>query len=197
MDMALDGGDLASADKIAAAWGKDAETAPLRALRLARLARYEGQLDQADALSQTAMDHGTVTPRVLWERVFVLVARRAAPDEVGPLLSHYPLVLGPLATWLSAYATASNGNTEGAKGTDRVDRSAAVRRAHRGARRRRGCVRGDEGQAPRHRLREGRARDAAASTPISWPRRWRWASTRSTTASASRRTSSNELELRA
>ena len=75
MDTALDEGDLASADKIAASWGKDAESNPLRALRLSRLARYEGRLDAADALSQTALDHGTVTPRVLWERAYTLVAR--------------------------------------------------------------------------------------------------------------------------
>ena len=39
-------------------------------------------------------------------------------DELTPaerkvartLLARYPLVLGPLATWLSAFATASNGN---------------------------------------------------------------------------------------
>lgn len=115
MDVALDSGDLATADKIAAEWGKDSEQRPLRALRLARLARYEEHYDQADVLSQTALDHGTVTPRVLWERAFVLVARNRA-GEVGPLLSHFPLVLGPLATWLSAYATASNGNVEAAKG---------------------------------------------------------------------------------
>jgi len=115
MDVALDTGDMASADKIAAAWGKDSERRALRALRLARLARYEGRLDQADALSQTAMTSGTVTPRVLWERAFVLVARNR-PGEVGPLISRYPLVLGPLATWLSAYAAASNGNVEAAKG---------------------------------------------------------------------------------
>lgn len=115
MDVALGAGDLASADKIAASWGKDSEGRPLRALRLARLARYENKLDAADALSQTALEHGTVTARVLWERAYVLVARGKAA-EIGPLLSHYPLVLGPLATWLSAYATASAGNTEGAKG---------------------------------------------------------------------------------
>jgi Flp pilus assembly protein TadD len=115
MDIALDEGDLASADKMAALWGKGAESNPLRARRLARLARYEGKLDAADALSLTAMEHGTVTPRVLWERVYVLVARNHG-NEVGPLLSHYPLVLGPLASWLSAYAAASGGNTEGAKG---------------------------------------------------------------------------------
>jgi hypothetical protein len=115
MDTALDGNDLTSAGKIATVWGKDAESNALHAVRLARLARYTGKLDAADTLSQTAMDHGTVTPRALWERVYVLVARNHA-NEVGPLLSHYPLVLGPLATWLSAYAVASGGNTEAAKG---------------------------------------------------------------------------------
>jgi len=115
MDAALDDGNLASADKIAAAWGKEAESNPLRALRLARLARYEGRLDAADALSKTALDDGTVTPRVLWERAYVLVARGRA-GEVGPLLARYPLVLGPLANWLSAYAAASAGNVEAAKG---------------------------------------------------------------------------------
>ncbi len=115
MDAALDGGDLATAEKIAASWGKDAESQPLRALRLARVARYDGRLDAADVLSQTALDHGTVTPRVLWERVFNLVARNRTTD-VSPLLARYPLVLGPLATWLSAYAAASGGGVEAAKG---------------------------------------------------------------------------------
>ncbi len=115
MDAALDAGNLPSADKIAVGWGKDAESRPLRALRLGRLARYEGRLDAADALSQTAIDHGTVTPRVLWERAFILVARNRAAD-VAPLISHFPLVLGPLATWLSAFATASGGSAEAAKG---------------------------------------------------------------------------------
>jgi hypothetical protein len=115
MDIALDAGDFAGANKIAAAWGKASEGQPLRALRLARLARYEGRLDAADALSQTALDSATVTPRVLWERAFTLVARGRV-GEVGPLLARYPLVLGPLATWLSAYATASSGSVEAAKG---------------------------------------------------------------------------------
>jgi tetratricopeptide (TPR) repeat protein len=115
MDIALDGGDLTTADKIAASWGKQAESQPLRALRLARLARYEGRLDAADALSQAALNAATVTPRVLWERAFALVARGRAA-EVGPLIARYPLVLGPLATWLSAYASASGGTAEAAKG---------------------------------------------------------------------------------
>jgi Flp pilus assembly protein TadD len=115
MDLALDSGDLATADKIAAGWGKGAESQSLRALRLARLARYEGKLDAADTLSRQALDSGTVTPRILSERAFTLVARGHA-TEVGPLLARYPLVLGPLATWLSAYSGASNGGIEAAKG---------------------------------------------------------------------------------
>ena len=115
MDVALDEGDLTGADKIAAGWGKESESQPLRALRLARLARYEGRLEAADALSQAALDAATVTPRVLSERVFTLVARARVAD-VGPLLARYPLVLGPLATWLSAYASASSGSAEAAKG---------------------------------------------------------------------------------
>ena len=115
MDIALDAGDLAAADKIAAGWGKESESQPLRALRLARLARYEGRLDAADALSQAALDSATVTPRVLWERAFTLVARNRL-GEVAPLLARYPLVLGPLATWLSAYASAASGSVEAAKG---------------------------------------------------------------------------------
>ena len=89
MDIALDAGDLAGADKIAGGWGKESESQPLRALRLARLARYEGRLDAADALSQAALDSATVTPRVLWERAFTLVARnrlgrgRAPPGPVS------------------------------------------------------------------------------------------------------------------
>ncbi|HLK37393.1 MAG TPA: tetratricopeptide repeat protein [Polyangiaceae bacterium] len=121
IDVALDSGDLPTADKVAALWGKGADAQPLRAVRLARLARYEGRLDEADALSQSALDHGTVTPRVLWERAFALVARNKSA-EVGPLLARYPLVLGPVATWLSAYAVASGGGIEAAKGrTSAVD----------------------------------------------------------------------------
>jgi hypothetical protein len=115
MDAALDEGDLATADRIAAAWAKEGDAGSLRALRLARLARYEGRLDAAETLSEASLEHGTVTPRVLWERTYLLVARGRAAD-VPPLLARYPLVLGPLATWLSAYATASAGNVEAAKG---------------------------------------------------------------------------------
>jgi tetratricopeptide (TPR) repeat protein len=114
MDVALDDGDLAAADKIAARWGKDAESQALRALRLARLARYEDRLDAADTLSQAAMVGGTVTPRVLCERAYFLVAKGRA-NEVGNLIAHYPLVLGPVGSWLAAYATASGGSADTAK----------------------------------------------------------------------------------
>jgi hypothetical protein len=127
MDLALDAGDLATADKIATRWGKDAESQPLRALRLARLARYEGRLEAADASSQTALVRGTATPRVLWERAYVLAAKGHAA-EVGPLLARYPLVLGPLGTWLSAYAVALSGNVEAARG-----RTASIDPPPRGA----------------------------------------------------------------
>jgi tetratricopeptide (TPR) repeat protein len=113
MDAALDQGNMEQADAIAAQW-KGGEDRPLRALRLARLSRYESRLDAAEADSLTALNGGTVTPRVLAERVFVLVARGKGPDA-GPLLAKYPLVLGPLGTWLSAYVAASQGKIEEAK----------------------------------------------------------------------------------
>ena len=115
MDVALDTGNVALADKLAAAWGKPSDsTPPLRALRLARLARYENRLDDADALSAAAVASGTVTLRSLAERVYTLAARDKA-SEASPLLAKYPLVLGPLANWLSAYAAASAGNVEAAR----------------------------------------------------------------------------------
>ncbi len=115
MDVALDTANLAAADKIATAWGKPTDgTPPLRALRLARLARYENRLDDADTLSATAVSSGTVTLRSLTERVFTLAARDKAGDAT-PLLAKFPLVLGPIATWLSAYAAAANGQMDAAR----------------------------------------------------------------------------------
>ncbi|MDB4994214.1 MAG: repeat protein [Myxococcaceae bacterium] len=122
MDIALDYGELDTATKIAATWQGARDKAPagteeraLRALRLSRLARYQGRLDDAETLSMTALRGGTITIRSLEERVFVLVARKKE-SEVGPLLGKYPLVLGPLATWLSVYTSASAGKVEEARG---------------------------------------------------------------------------------
>ncbi len=113
MDLALEGGDIATAVKIADKW-KGSESRPLRALRLSRLARYQNRLDDADAFSQTALT-GTVTTRSLMERVLVLAAREKAP-AASQLLARYPLVLGSLSGWLGAYASASAGKIEDARG---------------------------------------------------------------------------------
>ena len=115
MDAALDAGDLDTAQKIAASWKDSQETRPLRALRLSRLARYQGHPEDADALSLAALQGGTVTMRTLMERAFVLVARGKASD-VAPLLAKYPLVLGGMAPWLSAFGAASAGKIDDARG---------------------------------------------------------------------------------
>ncbi len=120
MDFALDTGDLDGADKIAVAW-KALEKKPLPALRLSRLARYEKRLDDAETFSLIALTGGSPTFRTLTERVFVLVARGKA-GEVGPLLAKHSAVLGPMATWLAAYANASNGKAGDALGkTSSID----------------------------------------------------------------------------
>lgn len=114
MDVALDTGNVETAAKIADAW-KGTEERPLRALRLSRLSRYEGKLEDADKYSLLALGGGTVTTRSLTERVFVLVAREKATDA-GPLLAKYPLVLGALSGWLGGYAKAAAGKEEDARG---------------------------------------------------------------------------------
>jgi len=113
MDLALDGGDVTTASKIADKW-KGTENRPLRALRLSRLARWQNRLDDADQLSDTALI-GTITTRTLLERVLVLVARDKA-SAANPLLARYPLVLGTLAGWLGAYVSASMGKADDARG---------------------------------------------------------------------------------
>jgi len=114
MDAALDLGLMDVADKILASW-QGTEDKPLRAVRLSRLARYENHLDLAEKYSKSPLATATVTPRMLIERVMVLVAGNHAAD-VGPLLAHYPLVLGPASSWLSAYALASTGKLDEARG---------------------------------------------------------------------------------
>ncbi|WP_394848124.1 hypothetical protein LZC95_11745 [Pendulispora brunnea] len=114
MDTALDRGDLEAAKKIAAAWQADAASSLARAIRLSRLARYDGRLDDADESSRAALANGA-TPRALMERVLVLVARGKAA-EVAPLLAKQGQTLGPLATWLNAYAAASADKMNDARG---------------------------------------------------------------------------------
>lgn len=112
MDQALGTGDVDTAAKIAELWQSDVK--PLRAIRLARLARYQGKAEDAEKLSKTAIDSGTVTPRVLAERVFSLVAANKAGDAVA-LFKAFPNAGGAATKWLRAYALASNGEAEKAR----------------------------------------------------------------------------------
>jgi len=151
-------GQRGDASKIAETW-KGTEERPLRALRLSRLSRYLGKLDDADKYSQLALGGGTVTTRSLTERVFVLAARDK-PQDAGPLLAKYPLVLGALSGWLSGYARAVAGKEE----TPAVARPASSRRPHRRPLRRASSPLPhwrDARSAPRRRLREGPLRRVA------------------------------------
>ena len=112
MDAALDVGDVELAKKVATKW--QGEPKALRALRLAKLARWEGKNDEADRLSRTALEGGTVTIRALSERVLVLVAINKSQEAIA-LFKQYPNVGGPLAKWLRAYAVASHGKLEEAR----------------------------------------------------------------------------------
>jgi tetratricopeptide (TPR) repeat protein len=115
MDAALDVGDLDLAHKVAAKWqGEANQVRAMRAVRLAKLARWDGKNDDADRLSRVALESGTVTVRALAERVFVLAAMGKAGDAVA-LFKAYPNVGGPLAKWLKAYAVASHGKLEEAR----------------------------------------------------------------------------------
>jgi predicted Zn-dependent protease len=113
MDAALDLGLTEVADTIRADWSGTPDR-PLQALRLSRLSRYEGRLDDADRYSKLALDSATVTPRILVERVLALVALNRA-TEVEPLLAGYPLVSGPVSSWLSVYALATSGKLDEAR----------------------------------------------------------------------------------
>lgn len=117
MDAALDAGDLEAAARVEARWkeeaGADPAARPSRAVRLARLARYQEHLESADLFSQAGLAHGP-TVRGLLERSLVLVARGRAA-EVAPLLSRHGALLGSMATWISAYAAAASGRLDEAR----------------------------------------------------------------------------------
>jgi hypothetical protein len=115
LDAALEVGDLELAHKVGSRWqGEPSVPRPLRAVRLARLARWEGKLEDAERFSRTALEGGTVTVRALAERVFVLVAMNRA-TEATPLFKAHANVGGPTAKWLRAYAVASHGKLEEAR----------------------------------------------------------------------------------
>jgi tetratricopeptide (TPR) repeat protein len=112
MDWALDAGDVELAKKIAERW--KGEMRAMRAVRLARLHRYDGKLDEADKYSRLALEAGTVTIRSLTERIFTLVALKRDTEALA-LFKAYPNVGGPLAKWLRAYVTAAHGKTDEAR----------------------------------------------------------------------------------
>jgi hypothetical protein len=112
IDWALDAGDVELAKKIVDRWR--GEPRSMRAIRLARLARYDGKLEDADKYSRIALETGTVTMRALTERVFTLVALKRDADALA-LFKAYPNVGGPLAKWLRAYATAAHGKIDDAR----------------------------------------------------------------------------------
>jgi predicted Zn-dependent protease len=122
MDIALDSGDLEAATAIAQSWPGD-DVRASRLLRRARLARYLGQLEEADRLSERVLAAGA-TMRAVTERVYLLVARERAND-VAPLLARYPVVLGASSTWLSAFALASS-DPSGGKREDAKAKTAAL-----------------------------------------------------------------------
>lgn len=114
MDNALDAGDLAHARIFETKW-KGEPSQPLRELRLARLARYEGRIDEAETRSQKAFASATVTSRSLTERALVLAAR-GKYQEASQLLVSYPNALGTQTGWMSVYLTASSGKVAEARG---------------------------------------------------------------------------------
>ncbi len=115
MDSALDAGDLATASQIAEVLSgpPGAQARPGHALRLARLARYRGKLDDAEQLSKLALD-GSPTRRAVLERLFVLVTRKDHKGAEALVLRHAS-VLGELTVWASAFAMASAGKSEAAR----------------------------------------------------------------------------------
>src|SRR5207247_829052 len=100
------------AKKMAATWR--GEPRAMRAVRLARLARYDGRLEDAEKFSKIGLESGTPTMRALSERVFTLIAAKK-DNEALALFKTYPNVGGPMTKWLRAYATASHGKETEAK----------------------------------------------------------------------------------
>ncbi len=123
MDVALDTGNLDAAAAIGSRWlaqTSKEQVAALRALRLARLARYQSRLDDADYFAAAALTRATPTIRSVAEEAMVLAAREK-PGEIGPILAKYPGATGSLSSWLGAFATARAGKVDDARG-----RSAAL-----------------------------------------------------------------------
>ncbi|HEY3593597.1 MAG TPA: hypothetical protein VGL13_06975, partial [Polyangiaceae bacterium] len=117
VDAALDSGNLPIAKELIDKFGESKDRPP-RALRVARYLRYLEKPTEADAPSQTAL--GLLSPRSIIERVFVLLAINKT-DDARALVAKQALVLGPMASWVSAYVDA-----EGPRSADARARAALL-----------------------------------------------------------------------
>jgi hypothetical protein len=115
VDASLDVGDVKTAEKIVGRWGERASTATY-ALRRARLLRYQGKADDAEAASEDALVSGSVTARVLVERFHCLLAAKKI-SGVRELLGQYPAVLGPLTDFLKVTTDVADDKAARAKAT--------------------------------------------------------------------------------
>ncbi|MES1177208.1 MAG: hypothetical protein ABUL62_22995 [Myxococcales bacterium] len=104
-DAALDVGDLALAAKILNRRQGDA-VRPVHYLRLARLYRYQGKLDDALKAASAARE-GSTTANVLIESVYGFAKKE---DGAGArnLLAKHPTVLGPLTGFLGVLVDVAN-----------------------------------------------------------------------------------------
>jgi hypothetical protein len=107
IDEALDAGDLEHARELMAGW-KDASTHALRALRWARLLRYEGKLDEARA----ALEAAAPTRPALIERLLLEAETDAERAHALAVLDDR---LQPERLFFESYLRARQGNFIGAR----------------------------------------------------------------------------------
>ena len=107
IDVALDAGDLEHARELMAGW-TDASTHALRALRWARLLRYEGKLDEARA----ALEAAAPTRPALIER---LLLEAETDEERAHALAVLDDRLQPERLFFESYLRARQGNFIGAR----------------------------------------------------------------------------------
>jgi hypothetical protein len=112
VDAALVSGDLELAEKLTSAWG-EGSLRPVYALRVARLRRYQGKLEDAEKMSLIAAE-GSTTVAVVTERVLSLMAQNK-PGPARDLIAKYPSLLGPLGGWLRMYVDAKGGRAPEAR----------------------------------------------------------------------------------
>src|SRR5690606_26898065 len=75
VDAAIESGNLELAEKLIGEWGDAALGRPVYALRVSRLRRHQGKLDDALKASEIALTRGTTTLPVVIERVYALLAK--------------------------------------------------------------------------------------------------------------------------